>query len=92
MAPHAHTAETATMKRAARADRLAPVLFPVFWSSGSVAAKIGLTERRRSPSSSPCASPFVAAILIPASLLLRSQYPRDPQHFMHIAVTGLIMV
>lgn len=90
MAPHAHSAETATMNRAARVDRLAPVLFLIFWSSGFVAAKIGLDG---APPLTLLALRFtlVAAILIPASLLLRSQYPRDPQHFMHIAVTGLIM-
>src|SRR4051812_46517383 len=68
----------------------APWLFLVFWSSGFVAAKVGLTG----------AAPLtflslrfvlVTAIMAGIAALRRSPWPRPGLELGHVAVTGLLM-
>jgi len=71
-------------------DRTAPGLFLVFWSSGFVGAKVGLTG----------AEPLtflalrfaiVALILVVLALSLGARWPRQPAEIGHILMTGLLM-
>ena len=72
------------------ADRVAPVLFLIFWSSGFVAAKVGL-EGAEPLTFLALRFAIVSALLVPAALLLGSRLPRDPRLILHVAMAGLIM-
>lgn len=68
----------------------APYLFVLLWSTGFVAAKLGL----------PYADPFTFLayrflILVPLTLgvcfLLKTQWPRSPHQYRHLMVAGLLL-
>lgn len=68
----------------------APGLFVLLWSTGFIGAKLGL----------PYAEPLtflivrfalVVALLLPATLWLKSRWPRTPAQALHIAVAGVLV-
>lgn len=71
-------------------ERAAPWLFLVFWSSGFVAAKIGL-EGAAPVTFLALRFVIVALLMLLITLALRRPWPRRWPELGHIAMTGLIM-
>ena len=71
-------------------ERAAPALFLTFWSSGFVAAKIGL-DGAEPITFLALRFVIVTALLLAIALLLRRPWPRRPSEIGHLLVIGLVM-
>jgi drug/metabolite transporter (DMT)-like permease len=71
-------------------ERAAPALFLLFWSSGFVAAKLGL-EGAEPITFLALRFVIVTALMLVIALALRAPWPRRPAEIGHILVVGLIM-
>jgi len=71
-------------------ERAAPALFLTFWSSGFVAAKIGL-DGAEPITFLALRFVIVTALLLAIALLLRRPWPRRPHEIGHLLVIGLVM-
>lgn len=71
-------------------ERAAPALFLLFWSSGFVAAKLGL-EGAEPITFLALRFCIVTVLLLAIALLMGAPWPRRPDVIGHILVTGLIM-
>lgn len=71
-------------------ERVAPALFLLFWSSGFVAAKLGL-EGAEPITFLALRFCIVTVLLFALALVVRAPWPRRPVVIGHILVTGLIM-
>ncbi len=71
-------------------ERAAPALFLLFWSSGFVAAKLGL-EGAAPLTFLALRFVIVTALMLAIALLLRAPWPRRPAEIGHVMVVGLVM-
>jgi drug/metabolite transporter (DMT)-like permease len=71
-------------------ERAAPALFLLFWSSGFVAAKLGL-EGAEPITFLALRFAIVTALMLAIALALRAPWPRRPAEIGHILVIGLVM-
>ena len=71
-------------------ERAAPALFLTFWSSGFVAAKIGL-DGAEPITFLALRFVIVTALLLAIALLLRRPWPRRPSEIGHLLLIGLVM-
>lgn len=71
-------------------ERAAPALFLTFWSSGFVAAKIGL-EGAEPLTFLALRFVIVTALLLTIAVLLRRPWPRRPSQIGHLLVVGVVM-
>jgi drug/metabolite transporter (DMT)-like permease len=71
-------------------ERAAPGLFLLFWSSGFVAAKVGL-EGAEPITFLALRFCIVTVLLLAIALAMRAPWPRRPAEIGHILVVGLIM-
>ena len=71
-------------------ERAAPALFLTFWSSGFVAAKLGL-DGAEPITFLALRFVIVTALLLAIAVLLRRPWPRRPSEIGHLLVIGLVM-
>lgn len=71
-------------------ERAAPFLFLLFWSSGFVAAKVGL-EGAAPVTFLALRFVIVAVLMLAIALVLRRPWPRRRPEIGHIVMTGLVM-
>ena len=71
-------------------DRAAPALFLIFWSSGFVAAKIGL-DGAEPITFLALRFVIVTALLLAIAVMLRRPWPRRPSEIGHLLLIGLVM-
>ncbi len=71
-------------------ERAAPTLFLLFWSSGFIAAKLGL-EGAEPVTFLALRFVIVTGLMLAIALVLRSPWPRRPAELGHILVAGLII-
>ncbi len=71
-------------------ERAAPALFLTFWSSGFVAAKLGL-DGAEPITFLALRFVIVTALLLAIAVLLRRPWPRRPSEIGHLLLIGLVM-
>jgi drug/metabolite transporter (DMT)-like permease len=84
------SAGTAQLAAPGPIERAAPALFLVFWSSGFVAAKLGL-EGAEPITFLALRFVIVAGLMLVIAAALRAPWPRRAAEIGHILVVGLIM-
>jgi len=70
--------------------RSMPLLFVFLWSTGFVAAKLGLPHIEPMTFLSVRFA-LVVALMLPLSLIWRAPWPAEPRQIVHIAVSGILL-